>query len=89
MFILRWIIIGAFAGWVAGKMMKPSAFGWVRDIWSGIAGAMIGGFVMRGFGFSGRGGAFYVLLVATMGAAMLTLIVRVYLGSRSTKAPAS
>jgi uncharacterized membrane protein YeaQ/YmgE (transglycosylase-associated protein family) len=87
MFILSWIIVGLLAGWVTGRMMKWSAFGWLRDISIGIAGAMIGGFVMRGLGFSAQGGSFYAILVATIGAALLTFLVRVFLGRRSTEAP--
>ena len=89
MFILWWIIIGSLAGWVTGEMMKWSASGWVQDISIGIAGAMIGGFVMRGFGFSAQGGSFYAILVATMGAALLTLVVRVFLGRKNSQVPTS
>lgn len=87
MFILWWIMIGSLAGWVTGKMMKSSAFGWIQDISIGIAGAMIGGFVMRGFGFSAQGGSFFAILAATMGAMLLTLLVRLFLGRRGTEAP--
>jgi uncharacterized membrane protein YeaQ/YmgE (transglycosylase-associated protein family) len=55
MFILWWTIVGLLAGWVTGRMMKSSALGWVRDISIGIAGAMIGGFVMRGARVFGSG----------------------------------
>ena len=89
MFILGWIVIGTLAGWVTGKMMNSSAFGWVGDISSGIAGAIIGGFVMRGFKFSAQGGSFYAILVATMGAALLTLVVRVFLGRKNNQVPTS
>jgi uncharacterized membrane protein YeaQ/YmgE (transglycosylase-associated protein family) len=89
MFILWWIIIGSLAGWVTGKMMKSSAFGWVRDISIGIAGAMFGGFVMRGLGFSAQGGSFFAILVATIGAMLLTFIVRVFLGRKSSEGATS
>jgi uncharacterized membrane protein YeaQ/YmgE (transglycosylase-associated protein family) len=89
MFILRWVLIGSLAGWATGKMMKSSAFGWARDIPIGIAGAMIGGFVMRGFGFSAQGASFYAILVAIMSAMLLTLIVRLFLGRKSTEGPRS
>jgi uncharacterized membrane protein YeaQ/YmgE (transglycosylase-associated protein family) len=89
MFILRWILIGSLAGWVTGKMMKWNTVGWIQDISMGIAGAMIGGFVMRGFGFSAQGGSFYAILVAIMSAVLLTLSVRVFLGRKSTEGPGS
>ena len=87
MFILSWIIVGLLAGWVTGRMMRWSALGWLRDISIGIAGAMIGGFIMRGLGFSAQGGSFYAILVATIGAALLTFLVRVFLRRKSPEAP--
>ena len=87
MFILSWIIVGLLAGWVTGRMMRWSALGWLRDISIGIAGAIIGGFIMRGLGFSAQGGSFYAILVATLGAALLTFLVRVFLRRKSPEAP--
>ncbi len=51
MFIVLWIIVGFLAGLLTGKLMKGNTFGSVRDTLTGIAGAMIGGFIMRGWGF--------------------------------------
>ena len=46
-------------------------------------GAIIGGFVMRGLGFSAQGGSFYAILAVTIGAVLLTFLVRVFLGRKS------
>ena len=76
MHILWWIIVGLIAGWATGKIMKGSGFGTLTDIVVGILGAMVGGFVMRFFGFAGRGGTLYTIGVAILGAVILTTVVR-------------
>ncbi|HLJ79105.1 MAG TPA: GlsB/YeaQ/YmgE family stress response membrane protein [Acidobacteriaceae bacterium] len=76
MHILWWIIVGLIAGWATGKIMKGSGYGVFADILLGIAGALIGGFIMRALGFVGSGGLIYTILVAIGGAVLLTAIVR-------------
>lgn len=46
------------------------------DIVLGIIGAIVGGFIMRLLGFSGEGGMIYTIIVAVIGAVILTWIVR-------------
>jgi uncharacterized membrane protein YeaQ/YmgE (transglycosylase-associated protein family) len=46
------------------------------DIALGIIGAIAGGFIMRALGFAGQGGMIYTIIVAVIGAVILTLIVR-------------
>ena len=46
------------------------------DIVIGILGAIVGGFVMRAFHFAGQGGMIYTIIVAVIGAVILTWIVR-------------
>ena len=55
MHILWWAIVGLIAGWATGKIMKGAGYGVLMDIIVGIAGAMLGGFLMRADGFCGRG----------------------------------
>jgi uncharacterized membrane protein YeaQ/YmgE (transglycosylase-associated protein family) len=86
MFIVLWIIIGFFGGFLTGKLMKGNTFGTGRDTLTGIAGALIGGFIMRGLGFSAEAGSLYAWLGAIFGAVLLTFVVRMFLGSKSTKA---
>ena len=50
----------------------------------GIIGAVIGGFIMRAFGFAGEGGLLYTILVAVGGAVLLTLVVRLFTGTKSS-----
>ena len=83
MHILWWIIVGVIAGWATGKIMKGSGYGFFMDLLVGIAGALIGGFVMRSLGFVGRGGLIYTVLVAIGGAVVLTAVVRLLFGKKA------
>ncbi len=76
MHILWWIIVGLIAGWATGKIMKGSGYGTLMDIIIGIAGALIGGFIMHFLGFAGGGGMLYTIAVAILGAVILTAVVR-------------
>jgi len=76
MHILWWIIVGLIAGWATGKIMKGSGYGTLMDIAIGIAGAFIGGYIMRSLGFAGRGGMIYTIAIAILGAVILTAVLR-------------
>jgi len=73
--LIIWILIGAVAGWLAGKIMKGGGFGLLGNIIIGIIGAFIGGFV---FGFLGitAGGIIGSIVMATVGAVLLLYIVK-------------
>lgn len=74
--ILLWIVLGALAGWIAEMIMK-SNHGLLENIFFGIFGAILGGFIMKSMGLSGvTGFNFYSLVVAIIGAALLILIGR-------------
>lgn len=47
MSILYTILIGALAGWLAGKIMKGGGFGAVKNILLGIVGGFVGGWLFR------------------------------------------
>jgi uncharacterized membrane protein YeaQ/YmgE (transglycosylase-associated protein family) len=83
MHILWWVIVGLVAGWATGKIMKGAGYGVFMDIVIGIAGALVGGFLMRAMGFVGQGGLIYTIIVAIGGAVILTAIVRFFKGSKS------
>jgi len=53
MVVLWWIIVGLIAGWATGKIMRGSGYGVFADILLGIAGAIIGGWIMRALGGTG------------------------------------
>ena len=77
MFWLVWIVlVGLIAGWAAGKIMKGSGYGPLVDILLGIAGAIVGGFILRIFGFYTSGGIIPEILVAIFGAVVLVWLAR-------------
>jgi uncharacterized membrane protein YeaQ/YmgE (transglycosylase-associated protein family) len=83
--IIAWIIIGIVAGWITGKLMKGSGFGAVMDMVVGLVGALVGGFLSSHLGFGGVGehGLTMSILIAVVGAVILTLLLRLITGNRS------
>jgi uncharacterized membrane protein YeaQ/YmgE (transglycosylase-associated protein family) len=74
--IFAWIIIGAIAGWLAGKVVKGEGYGFIGDIIVGIIGAIIGGFLAGALGIAGGGGMIASIVIATIGAIILVVILR-------------
>lgn len=74
--IIAWIVVGLIAGWLTGKIMKGSGYGFFVDILLGIAGALVGGYLARLFGLDPHGGFIYSTLVALGGAILLVAILR-------------
>lgn len=71
-----WILAGLIAGWLTGKIMKGSGYGFIVDILLGIAGAFVGGFIARHLGLDPSGGFIYSTLIAVGGAIILVALVR-------------
>jgi uncharacterized membrane protein YeaQ/YmgE (transglycosylase-associated protein family) len=82
--IIAWIIIGVLAGWITGKLMKGSGFGFFMDMVVGLVGALIGGFISNSLGFGGVGqhGLIVSIIIAVIGAVLLTWLVRLISGNR-------
>ena len=71
--LVIWLLIGAIAGWLAGKIMKERGFGLFGDIIIGIVGSVIGGYMLGGFLSSlGMLGS---LITAVIGAVVLIFVV--------------
>lgn len=68
------LLIGAVAGWLAGKIMKGKGFGVLGNIIVGVIGAVLGGFLFGLLGISAAGMA-GALITATVGAIVLLWIV--------------
>ena len=85
--IIAWIIIGLIAGWLTGKIMKGSGFGAVMDMIVGLIGAMIGGFISYHLGLGGvrEHGLIMSIVIAVIGAVILTWIVRLISGNRGAE----
>ncbi|MCL1886170.1 MAG: GlsB/YeaQ/YmgE family stress response membrane protein [Dehalococcoidia bacterium] len=78
--ILLWILIGAVAGWLAGIIMR-SRGSFIRNLILGIAGALLGGWIVSFFAdvttFSVLG-----FLVAIGGACLIIFLFRLLFGGR-------
>ncbi len=83
MHILWWVMVGLIAGWATGKIMRGSGYGALADVVVGIAGALVGGFIMRSLGFVGEGGLIYTVFVAIGGAVVLTAVVWFFTGRQA------
>src|ERR1700759_4856360 len=44
--IILWLVVGAIAGWLAGKFVRGAGFGLIGDIIVGIIGAVIAGYLL-------------------------------------------
>jgi len=82
--LIAWIIIGVIAGWLTGKLMKGSGFGFFMDMIVGLIGALVGGFISSRLGFGGVGehGLLISIIIAVIGAVILTVILRLITGNR-------
>jgi len=80
---LSWIVVGLIAGAVAARVVAGRGFGCIADIVVGIAGALIGGYLLGLlFGFSGTVGFLGSIVVAFIGAAVLLSVLKVLSGGR-------
>ena len=69
------LLIGAVAGWLAGKFMRGRGFGVLKNILVGITGGVVGGIVfgllgLRSVGIVGS------IATATIGAVLILSVVR-------------
>ena len=78
MSIIVWIVIGGLAGWVAGMIMKTDG-SLVKNIVTGIVGALIGGFKMSFFGAEGfTGFNLWSFVVALLGSIVLIAVINLF-----------
>ncbi|BCI51761.1 membrane protein [Mycolicibacterium litorale] len=75
---IGYIIIGALAGWIAGKIVKGGGSGLLMNIVIGIVGALIGGFLLSFFVDTASGGWWFTLFTAILGAVILLWIVGLF-----------
>ena len=79
--LFTWIIVGAIAGWLAGKVMKGRGFGLFGNIVVGVIGALLGGWVagsLLGMGNAISGFNLTTLLVAFGGSVLLLFILKLF-----------
>jgi uncharacterized membrane protein YeaQ/YmgE (transglycosylase-associated protein family) len=82
--ILSWIVVGLIAGLLA-KLVLPGddPGGLIVTTLIGMAGALVGGFLIGVLGGAGATGFnIWSVLVATLGAVILLAVYRLFAGSR-------
>ena len=77
-----WIIVGAIAGWLGGKIMRGRGFGCIGNIVIGLVGAVIGGYVFQKLQIELGFGVLNEVVTALVGAVILLGIANVLLPQR-------
>lgn len=73
--LLIWIVIGAIAGWLAGKLVRGFGFGLLGNIVVGIIGALIAGWLLPRLGIALGAGFIGHIIDAFVGAVVLLVII--------------
>ena len=76
MHLIGFLILGAIAGWLAGKIMSGHGYGIIWDIVLGILGSFVGGFVFSLIFGTQPTGLVISFIVALIGAIVLVALVR-------------
>lgn len=81
--LVIWAIFGALAGWIASLIMRTNEEqGALTNVVVGVAGALIGGFIVQTLGGSGITGInLPSLIIAVVGSVALLAIVRAFVRS--------
>ncbi len=75
MSFIAWIILGLLAGFIGSKLVNKRGEGLILDIFLGIVGAIVGGWLFNTFGAAGVTGLnLYSLLVAVIGAVVVLVV---------------
>ncbi len=84
--LLSWILMGLLAGALA-RFLLPGrdSMGCFMTVLIGVVGAVVGGFAATLLGFGGfQGFDLYSLIIATVGAILFLLVVRIFRGGGSS-----
>lgn len=80
---LSWIVVGLIAGAIAARVVAGRGFGCIADVVVGVAGALIGGYLLGAlFNVSGTVGFWGSIIVAFIGAAALLSVLKLVSGGR-------
>ena len=74
--IIWFLIVGLIAGWLASVLVGGGGLGLIGDLATGVLGAFLGGFLFRRLGISAGDGMLGSIIVATVGAIILILLLR-------------
>mgnify|MGYP005685548697 CR=1 FL=1 len=78
---MEWVYIiltGALAGWIAGKLMKGSGYGFIGNVILGIVGGLLGNWIFGQIGFSFGAGWIASVGTAVVGAGVLLFIAGLF-----------
>ena len=75
MSIIAALIIGAIAGWLAGKIVRGAGFGLIGNIVIGIIGAFLASWLLPQLGVSLGAGWIRDIINATIGAVIILVIL--------------
>ena len=76
--ILALLLVGAIAGWLAGKIVRGYGFGLIGNVAVGIIGAVIGVWLLSVLNIRMGGGLISWIVGATLGAVVLLVIVGLF-----------
>ncbi len=76
--ILYALLIGAIAGWLAGKIMKGGGFGLLINILLGIVGGAIGNWLFGALDISIGSGAVGDIITGVIGAVVLLFVAGLF-----------
>ncbi len=80
---VAWILVGLISGAIAARVVAGRGFGCIADIVVGVAGALIGGYLIGAiFNVNGNVGFWGSIIVAFIGAAVLLSALKLLSGGR-------
>ncbi|HEV3330600.1 MAG TPA: GlsB/YeaQ/YmgE family stress response membrane protein [Bryobacteraceae bacterium] len=75
MSFLAWIVLGLVAGFIGSKIVNKRGEGLLLDIFLGVVGAIVGGWLVSFFGGAGVTGLnLYSLVVSVVGAIVVLVV---------------
>jgi uncharacterized membrane protein YeaQ/YmgE (transglycosylase-associated protein family) len=72
------LVVGVAAGWLAGQLVRGTGFGLIGDLIIGVIGAFIGTWLLPRLNIHIGSGVVGAIVTATIGAALLLVILRVF-----------
>lgn len=72
------ILTGAFAGWIAGKLMRGSGYGFIGNVILGIIGGLLGNWIFDAIDFSVASGWIGDVITSVIGAAVLLFVAGLF-----------
>ena len=73
---VSWVVVGLFAGWLAGFVMRGGGYGLIGDMVLGLVGSVVGGWIFRALGVSPGWGLVPTVFVAFIGAVIVIVAQR-------------